>query len=740
MPTQSFLTSIKENAWIAAIILFFVAIFRDLLKNAVSKGVTKIGGALYNRLAGNRLLRRRALTKYRAGLMEFTKKIAVPFRPNRPLILSDIYVALKVTTATDGESADVWDVLAKNSRVVVTGPPGAGKSMLLRYLASSGIQRFPGTSVRARLPVLLELHRLVRTPDSGELIEDHLIDAFERFGFPRANKFLSTALEKGWIVLLLDGLDEVPTEERAAIAGRLQDFLSRHRECPAIVTCRTAVYRRELDAITDQTVELEPFGDQQIQTFLNAWKDGMPPGKSPAQLMATLREQPKLLAAARNPLLLTIVAHLYSDNPTYALPASRAEFYSQAAAILLDQWQGHLGHNMFERSEKSTVLSQVALKMQNTQAESDLDRRTIVREDAIEGAIKAMPNLGLSPDQVGPLMREIVERSGLLLSIDGGSRYAFAHLTFQEYFVAEALLNRPDDLVKRFEEDIDGWREVVVLWCGLVADSTTMIKAVQKIDLGVALACVAEARSVDQNLADSILKPIINDVVRGSASDEMRRGLGAVAADIRPRGNSVLEALVAALSKVDNPEARLSVAVSLSVSNRQRAAEALVLALHSDPNLAVPIVRLGDLAVPSLAERAKSDNDPILCHCLAQIATPDAAQALMEIMLRGQRLKTSAAWGFSRVVGSPIVSEALSIPEIPNRVRSEPSLDWIWKPFTSDQQSQLPWVVGRAAALIRSTTDATLAIATPDPRIGAALCAISPNPLDTLVAGSPVSL
>jgi energy-coupling factor transporter ATP-binding protein EcfA2 len=741
---EGVLEAIRDSGgWILAAVLALVAIFRDALKSAVVNAVRYLGNRLYQRLAGSRLLRRRSLGRYRDGLMAATERIQVPFRENRPLFLRRIYVALRIAGSGGADQPrDAWQALQEHRRVVVTGPPGAGKSMLLRHMAAGAARREQDTVLFRYLPVLLELHRLGRpAQNGGERVEDYIVDAMARAGFPRAEKFVKTAVARNWLLFLLDGLDEVPSSERSVVAGRLTDFLEQRRDCPVVVTCRSAVYRGEFDAVCEQRMALEPFEDQQIQQFLESWSDPMPEGKSSAQLMAALREQPQLLGAARNPLLLTIITHLYSDSPTYVLPRSRAEFYQQSAGILLEQWQERLGHSHFDGNEKRTVLSELALRMQVLIEQGTAhDRRTIRQEVALARTAEVMPRLGREPSQATDILREIVERSGLLLSIDGGTRYAFAHLTFQEYFAAEALLSQGTQLLERFGNDRDAWREVVVLWCGLVTDCTQMVESVDAVDRHVAMSCVAEARSLGDEVAKGILEPVIAEVIRGRADDIRAKVLGAVAADIRPRGNHVLATLVEGMEKATDPEARLLIASALASSNRSQAAEVIVRVLPQAPQLAAPVVRLGDLAVPFLLDRGIGspftegrfseglEVARLACRCLAEIGTPDAALALVNLLWRSRGECVPAAWGIAKVIENPVVERKLATRIGDLRIRS--SLDWIWRPFVTGNNEAVCALVGFAAEVIQATTDERDAIAAPDARICVALCAMSRGPID----------
>ena len=83
-----------------------------------------------------------------------------------------------------------------------------------------------------------------------------------------------------------------------------------------------------------------------------------------------------------------------------------------------------------------------------------------------------------------------------------GRGISFSHLTLQEFFAAAALQNSSDELLMLFEKDNVAWREVIKLWCGLVGNSTALIKVIYEQDLLLAFECLADAQVVDQGLAN----------------------------------------------------------------------------------------------------------------------------------------------------------------------------------------------------------------------------------------------
>ncbi len=162
--------------------------------------------------------------------------------------------------------------------------------MLLKNIALTYAERRLAGRRDQPVPILLELNRLNETDQS---IEAHLVEILSLNEFPHAENFVNVGLEKGNLLLLFDGLDEVNSANRGKVVKKITDLLDTHEGCRAVMTCRTAVYNNEFSDTVDQTMEIVEFSDQQIRNFLSTWQEEMPVGKTIEQLLQTLRDRPQ---------------------------------------------------------------------------------------------------------------------------------------------------------------------------------------------------------------------------------------------------------------------------------------------------------------------------------------------------------------------------------------------------------------------------------------------------------------
>jgi hypothetical protein len=164
----------------------------------------------------------------------------------------------------DAGTREYHDILAAFDHVpqaALLGAPGAGKSTTLRKLAVDMARRAL-KDPDAALPLLASLGFW----SGDEDLEGFLAQQLPDIGFAAA-----ALAQRRRLILLLDGLNEVPTARRAKKAKQIQVYRRRLPEkTPFIVSCREDDYVGELKLDLD-SLSLEPLTPQRVRTVLHHW-------------------------------------------------------------------------------------------------------------------------------------------------------------------------------------------------------------------------------------------------------------------------------------------------------------------------------------------------------------------------------------------------------------------------------------------------------------------------------------
>lgn len=142
-----------------------------------------------------------------------------------PRLTSIERFSLPLRARCDSDTLDFADVIESRPRLVVQGPPGAGKSVfLLRTLRKRALELVDPVEVDSRLmiPIYIEMATLEGRDLASTLVSRlHLTDQSE------PSEVLAGLLSDVDFLLLLDGLNEVPKEKQTACIRSLLDLLGR---------------------------------------------------------------------------------------------------------------------------------------------------------------------------------------------------------------------------------------------------------------------------------------------------------------------------------------------------------------------------------------------------------------------------------------------------------------------------------------------------------------------------------
>ena len=357
------------------------------------------------------------------------------------------------------------EAVQRYSKLIVLGKPGSGKTTFLKYLA---IHCSAGDFLSNLVPIFITLRYFAETENQVGLF-NFIAQGLVQLGF--STQQVKALLERGKVLLLLDGLDEIREEKVARqTIQQIREFSEQYYANQFVITCRIAAREYTFEQFTE--VEIADFDDRQIQTFANNWF------QSKTTLVRQFREQLDanlpIKELATNPLLLTLLCLEFEDSGDF--PPDRGELYKRAIATLLRKWDAKRGivraqvYKQLSVQRKEDLLSQIALKMFKRKAHFFKQRDV---EACIAEYICHLPDTQTDPEMLQlnseAILKSIEAQHGLLVERALGI-YSFSHLTFEEYFVARKIVtcSDPQVLQKSLQGLVDQiaekrWREVFLL-------------------------------------------------------------------------------------------------------------------------------------------------------------------------------------------------------------------------------------------------------------------------------------
>ncbi|MGF6936861.1 hypothetical protein OKW41_006023 [Paraburkholderia sp. UCT70] len=443
-------------------------------------------------------------------------------------------------------------LLRLHKRIAILGAPGAGKTTLLQYLAldyarqraGDKMLRSHGTtrlgSGEWKLPIFLRLSTaatlLTESISKGE--PPTILDIVQRTipaelqRHPACVAYFRYRLERGECLILLDGLDEVATQQEFdLVVDSIKNFVTFYPRNKFVITSRIAGWRTGVTSDFD-LFAVENLSSTQVENFVDAWYAAVEQNavvgrledegkaqrrareyraaRKAAELKLALTDNPRIRHLAENPMLLSIIALVHRSVAT--LPRERSKLYGQCSKIFLEQWDISRGVRVDDTNlkfeQKEAILRRVAFAMHSGEIGDKGGGREAARKDVEEIIAVILPSLGRAREDAKHLLNRLIERSGILIE-RRPDVLSFVHQTFQEFFAAQFLAysGLPEHsrfLLHHTRLLSTWWREVVLLYAGLIADTSDFINGILtsreddlcRGTLRLAALCVGEAAYV----------------------------------------------------------------------------------------------------------------------------------------------------------------------------------------------------------------------------------------------------
>ncbi|MEU6045727.1 NACHT domain-containing protein [Streptomyces griseus] len=421
-------------------------------------------------------------------------------------------------------------LLADRPRVLLRGEAGAGKTTLLWWLAAHASARTLGDALaplNGLIPFVVPLRTLrargVTFPGPAELsgAAGLVVDT-------APEGWAGRVLESGRALLLVDGLDEVPPEEREQAHTWLAQLLARYPNTRCVTTVRPlAVEPDWLRSEGFAELRLLPMRNEDIQAFVASWHraarlseedDAGRLDELERDLSHQFDQNSTLRDLARTPLLCAVVCALHRRRDGF-LPETRWQLYRSALEMLL----GHRDHRRrignpegidLDVEESTQLLQRIAVWLVR-EGQSEFTRDQALRQ--LDRALAGMERVRAQ----GPsekILTHLLNRSGLLQEHTDAA-YQFIHRTFQDYLAAKELVE--DDHLGELlrHADDEPWQDVILLAAGhcgrrelgllveglLDAGLTHYEGSIARVDLHVLAAlCTQHAAWLDAGVRDRV--------------------------------------------------------------------------------------------------------------------------------------------------------------------------------------------------------------------------------------------
>ena len=401
---------------------------------------------------------------------------------------------------------ETFQAVKVNSRLLVLGRPGAGKTAFLKNLVLCYIDSSANKCVEdfgQELHVLyLPLRVVGKHIAKYGMIAWLLHDIAEgSANLAAIETDLKNMFRNGKFLILLDALDET-AELFDDVCNEVEGFLHDYPDNRMIITSRLSTYYPAFDGF--KSLELTGFDGQQIESFCSKWfhheNDEAPKesdenesvidtDKLVEDFLRRLKKNNLAYKMADNPLSLTYLCMLYTGN--YGFAKCQAEIFKDVVDIFLRKWdqvrniRGRIpsASDKLTRYRKFTMFSLLAYEglmqkpIKYTWKEQEI-------KDWLYNFLKKISTYqGNDPESAiredaEVLLKVAVMDDGLLVPATRDN-YAFPYISMQEYFVAEYLLQNSDLRQEAIAHKLfdKQWETVFLMLTELIPDADDLFKA-----------------------------------------------------------------------------------------------------------------------------------------------------------------------------------------------------------------------------------------------------------------------
>lgn len=342
-----------------------------------------------------------------------------------------------------------YHLSSSERNTIILGQPGAGKTTSIKYITHQILTNSDFCQKKFNLPIVIRFRELgtygSSTFKKNEGIFDRLytilgfvnIEDWEEKNKWIVERIVLTALEELRALVILDGFDEYPYEDKEKVVNEIKTLSRNIVNSKFILTSRTVEFPYTIP--NSDSFEIALLDDKQIKIFAKTWlKDEELSKAFLHQLMGTT-----YIDTARRPLTLSHLITIFNKSNPKQIPRKPKSIYSTVVDLLIKDWDEERNiirkakNSNFQHERKKAFLCKLSFYLTKKYYGSSFSQNTI-RSTYID----LCESFGLPKEDSHEIVRELESHSGLFIK-SGKNKYEFAHKSIQEYFTAEYLKGLP---------------------------------------------------------------------------------------------------------------------------------------------------------------------------------------------------------------------------------------------------------------------------------------------------------
>ncbi|MGB3612222.1 MAG: NACHT domain-containing protein [Elainellaceae cyanobacterium] len=352
------------------------------------------------------------------------------------------------------------EAIADHPRLLVYGWPGSGKTSYLKWLATQCNQ---GNLLPDYVPVFLEVRAFAPKARQCSL-QDEIQQYLEFCRVEDVERVTRRLMLEGRIFLLLDGLDEVFESQRSLVYGQVEEILNNFYRCRFAFSCRLPLLL-PFGGSFDKML-IASFNARQRSRYVHHWFEAARvenPNQVTRQFLERLGKHVTYGELTRTPILLDLLCRVFRQYGRF--PQTRADVYDLGLLSLLKEE----AHNL----RASSVLRDISLEVirdllraiaaeffLRPQLQTAFNRRELERK--VKGYFVKQLKMVETEVSAYRIITDIELTYGLVVQ-QASNLCSFSHLTFQEYFTAEHLVNTNQQMLVHQHLTNPQWRFVIEL-------------------------------------------------------------------------------------------------------------------------------------------------------------------------------------------------------------------------------------------------------------------------------------